>query len=619
MSQFFSISIFVFILGFSKQSFTQEDDSTELVNIFQKALYQPEKLDSFHTLAKNIIKENNTLLITDTYYFNYAKTLFQTGQLDTAYAISILGIKAFGLDSLHYKTSKFYNIKASVYTYKNDYKKAILEFQKTVEILEKNDDLTKAAVVKSNIANLFFSLTDYQSAYQYSHEAYLTLKAKNDSLNLPAISAIVGISALKKGDIETGRSMTEESLLLSKTYNNPIGLIVSNLSLGELKTIEKKYEEAVKAYETSLKYSVAYQQKHYIMLNKIGLLVAELNRSQFKKALTYGQEALEESIALSNENTKYAILKNIGYAYAGIHDYKSAFSHLKQAHDLYIETANIENKSIINELLIKYDSEKKEKDILRKNLELAKQEIIVKQRNNWLVILSVLLIGSFITYLFYRKRQLEKLEKIRQLSERNSMLAAIEGEEKERERLANELHDGIASILTGIRYKLEQSNSENISDEIIQQLQVLHEDTRRISHNLMPISLHEKSLKQAIQNYCIENSSDKFEIKFYDLMKGDLDFIPFKKQTIYRIIQELINNSRKHSKSNSCIVQISQNNELTLISIEDEGVGFEYDQIKDSQGLKSIEKRMAQINSELKISSSKKKGTLSILELKIEK
>ncbi|MDX1350170.1 MAG: ATP-binding protein [Putridiphycobacter sp.] len=585
------------------------EDSLEIVEVCENILQHPEKHDSLYTELKKIAGDNSPVKLQDIYYYNYAKAMFRLGKTEIALQNAKAGLNLFSKNKLPYKASKHYNIIAAVHSYNNEYPEAIKAFTKAVEILEANNDDLKAALIKSNIANIFFSINDFESAYQYSSEAVKVLNEHNDTINLPGITAVLAISAIRLERIEEGAKLTTESIYLSEKYNNPIGLIVGYLSRGEWQYLIKNYEGAKSSYLKSLEYATIYQQTHYILLDHIGLLKVEVALNNYADATTHGIKALELSQALSNNNTSYAILKNLSYAYAGQKQYGKAFEHLDSAHSLYIATANIESKNEINELLIKYESEKKEKALLANDLEIANQKIKINKRNNLIYGLAVLLTIFIFLYGLYRNKQKQKITQLQQTVEKNILLATIEGEEKERERLANELHDGIASTLTGVRLKMEQKGAEN-NLEIIEHLKILHEDTRRISHNLMPLSLANASLDEAIINYANENTTSATKLIAYSLNNDALELSPIYKNSLYRICQELIQNVLKHANATICTIQLAHTDKRLNISIEDDGIGFNVASNMNSQGLKSIKKRVEIMGGTIEIESTNNAGTL---------
>jgi signal transduction histidine kinase len=175
----------------------------------------------------------------------------------------------------------------------------------------------------------------------------------------------------------------------------------------------------------------------------------------------------------------------------------------------------------------------------------------------------------------------------------------------------------MASSITGIKLRLEDvSNDENNIElkPLVLQLQALHDETRRMSHNLMPLGLNEENWVERIDQYCRENSIPSFKIMFNNNVP-----VPFSMPTsdsilLYRSMQELIHNAQKHSKSDICHVQISLLPEELILTIEDEGIGFK-ENSGDSQGLKSIRKRLSEIDATLDIDSRENGGTLISISL----
>ncbi len=620
-SKLYSVLIFFLLLhtsGFVYGSY-QEKDSSAIVYYFQKALQQPEQRDSFALLAESISENKKSdQKIQDIYLYNLSKFYFQTGRLDQAFDVANQGLNLYRLAPHTYSAAKFHNLLGSVYSMQKNYEDGIKHYQYAIKILELSGDSHTVALIQNNIANTFFSLTDYESAYKYSSLAYQTLKAEKDSVNLPSLTGITAISAIKIGNIEEGRMLTSECLYMALKYENRIAEIIGNTCQGELYIIEEKFDSAALSFSKSLALSQQYGQVHLAMLNKISLLTAYEKLKDFKQAIRFGEEALAESAQMENENTLYSIHKHLGYAYYGDNQYQKAYEHLNKAHDLYINYAGLQNKKIINDILIKYDTEKKEKAITLQELELTQNEIKLGKRKLWIIGLTFSLIILAISYLFYIRLQRQKLIRSKEDQAKKSLMASIDGEEKERARFASELHDGVASSITAIKMQLENhSKKESIPlNHLIDQLAQLHEETRRISHNLMPLSLSNRSLEKALENYCQENSTDKLKIHFANNGEPISEISQTDQLIIFRAIQELIQNVQKHAASAICHVQISSDPSHYIFSVEDEGTGFNKDQIENNSGLKSLENRIESIGGFMEFDTENNRGSLICIYLK---
>ena len=140
----------------------------------------------------------------------------------------------------------------------------------------------------------------------------------------------------------------------------------------------------------------------------------------------------------------------------------------------------------------------------------------------------------------------------------------IDGEEKERRRIAQELHDGLNGDLSAIKYRLstlEESGLSAIDTEnltkVINMIDESCAQVRSISHNLMPSSILDYGLLETVKEYCVKiNNSDSFKIEFQTF--GNYISLSKKTETvIYRIIQELVTNILKHSKATEAMIQFN--------------------------------------------------------------
>lgn len=627
------VLLLIFHLGFiaptpliANQNEAASDTTSQVqkdsVNIVTKLNEQIGNVQAIDSIAKVLLQfarnKKQTYVLEDTYWYNLSKVNFMSGQLDQSFAAADSGLLLNKKSGNTYRSAKFYNLKASVFSYQQKYEKAIELFKTSLKIVEDHDDLHTAALVKNNIANIFFGLSDYRSAYTYSQESYTQLKLENDTVNLPAVAGVAAISAFKIKDTEQGKSLAEESLKLSKRYKNPVGLIVANHSYGELYSLQEKYDSAVVYFNNSLQFSEQFRQAHFIMLNKIGLQHSYLKLIDYTKSIDYGLQALAESNSLENQNTLYSINKNLGYAYAGLKKYDKAYSHMQLAHEYYIQSAGIENQKAINELLIQYDTEKKEKLLAENKIEIIENENKLIKRNQWITLLSGLTVALLLLYIIYVRNQKQKMAALKLEQEQQLSEATLKAEEIERERIANELHDGMASSITGIKIKLEDLISEQNKTQLeplISQLKTLHEETRRISHNLMPLNIDSSNWIDRLQLYCNENSHSKFRILFKNNCTTRINLESKVALTLFRITQELIHNVQKHAKTDFCHVQLSNLNNSLCISVEDEGIGF-HPESQEGIGLSSIRKRLAMLEGELEIESKTGRGTLITIEIK---
>ena len=162
------------------------------------------------------------------------------------------------------------------------------------------------------------------------------------------------------------------------------------------------------------------------------------------------------------------------------------------------------------------------------------------------------------------------------------------------------------------------SNPNDKVNSILVDMDFAITEMRRISHNLMPESLRRFGLAVSLGDLCksLQNSNTKIELQLYGLF----NVLSQEQQThIYRIIQELIYNSLKHSEAKHILVQCSVEDNVVFITVEDDGKGFKSDQImddsKDGVGLTNVKIRVNYLHGKLDIRSEVGKGTSIDIEI----
>jgi len=207
----------------------------------------------------------------------------------------------------------------------------------------------------------------------------------------------------------------------------------------------------------------------------------------------------------------------------------------------------------------------------------------------------------------------------------SSLKSFIEGEEKERQRLARELHDGIGQYLISIKMKLESllyldetevkdqiSKLRNDFDEILDEI-------RRISNNLMPSVLEAFGVVFAIRNLCVE-TSEHTGLKVSLDFKGDFESLNTTIKTyIFRIAQEALNNIVKHAGATRVEIALERKEEEVLFMIRDNGKGFNMKKISTGtgHGMNNMRERVNLLKGGIKIDSHENKGTQILINIPV--
>ena len=202
-----------------------------------------------------------------------------------------------------------------------------------------------------------------------------------------------------------------------------------------------------------------------------------------------------------------------------------------------------------------------------------------------------------------------------QVQEQKKMEAVIESQEKERKRIAEELHDSVGQMLALIKLNLsgmessEELPNPGINQLIIKTSQLLDEsidEVRTISHNLMPPDLKNKSLTEITENLLKRNGLE-YQFQTYGLTDNLSEAIKF---TLYRIIQEIMHNIIKHASAKHIDMSITRTDDGINLMVEDDGIGFNTSLVNSGLGLKNIHSRVKLLNGYFDVDSSLNRGTI---------
>ncbi|HEV7331219.1 MAG TPA: PAS domain-containing sensor histidine kinase [Flavisolibacter sp.] len=201
------------------------------------------------------------------------------------------------------------------------------------------------------------------------------------------------------------------------------------------------------------------------------------------------------------------------------------------------------------------------------------------------------------------------------LNELVALKAQMEGEEKERSRIARDLHDSVANLIAAAKMQLsalaDSVQEVKARQEFLQSLDLLDNaamQVRNTSHNLKQEPLLEKGLDGALQRYCQSFCNSKISVEFVSIGTSRR-FPEAFELSIYRICQELIGNAIKHAKATHVLVQLSFHEDHLGLAIEDNGRGFNLQQETKGTGLKSVQKRVKALNGKMEIQTRLDKGT----------
>ncbi len=553
------------------------------------------------------------------------------------------------------------------YYYNNDYQKSKEYALKNLAIAEKNDDDQLRAKTYNNLSAIYNYFGNYKSAIDYVLKCIALSEKVKDSASFPVRNLTASTTYYHLKQYDKSIIYSKKAIAFGKQFNNPFVIMMGLNNLAGGYSAQHKTDTAIGIYLQQLDFArqeedivitcyalinlcnnyftnnnQAGVEKYSAMLDKIALdmpdkrAIAEIYnvnalRYILRKDYLSAKVELDSGIALAKREDADA-LGNLYQTYSKLYFIQNK---IKEAEDYSYKYDSLQAAATLKELNfytedmeVKYETEKKEAQI-------KLQQASIRQKNT----LNYILLGSaaaltiilLMGYRNYRHKQKLQKAKIAELETEKQLLATqslLKGQEDERSRLAKDLHDGLGGLLSGVKLQLGAMKGNLILTEAngamfnnaLNKLDESIAEMRRVAHNMMPEALLRLGLKQALQDYFDNiNVAGPFVIntEFYGLEKRlDTDV----EISVYRTIQELVNNAIKHSEAKNILVQVMRQGRSLNFTVEDNGKGFDVAAAErmNTAGLQSIRSRVNYLNGKMDIRSQPGKGTSVYIECIIE-
>ena len=377
-----------------------------------------------------------------------------------------------------------------------------------------------------------------------------------------------------------------------------------------------------------------YYDLYFRTQNRIGRLYFVLK--QFKNAHIALSTSYMNAIQWDNLEYQKEILNNLRRVYYEEKDYENAYAVMTQYIDISNRILKKQNKKEITELEVQYKTLQKENQIqVLENEQTLRESEIKRQKTlkmSFLIGFIVILIPVIaLLYMYYQKLQTQskltkiqeevneqKVETLLKDQELKLIKADIDGQDKERKRIAQELHDSIGGSLAGIKLQLSNTakDDENYK-RIAKQIDETYNQVRDLSHTLIPKKFNENIFTALIEHY-IENiqKDNQTQIIFSPHPKKEINAIDETlKVELFKIIQELITNVFKHAKASQISIHLNKFEDNITLLFEDDGIGFDMKKHKKGIGLTNIKSRIEGLSGTMRIDSFLNRGTVIDIDI----
>jgi len=517
-------------------------------------------------------------------------------------------------DSLGYEDSLIYS--ARKYLEKSMPNNAILLIMEA--ILHSKISSEKADYYHINLCEAYRQKQEYLKGIEILNEILLRNGYVSDDNRAYACNRLAAIynewGNIKYNTVDSVEKYSYMCISLSEKINNKIYLASSQNELSHVLIRKKEYE---KALDLSMKSAKNFNDAG-MFYNEMNTLI---NQSIIYTSLKKYNLALQAVVNATNlcaieENRNlfmrlYLQMSNIYYLSG---NYKDAFSFLALSRELMNDFYRDRISSEINDQSAKYNLYTKEQNIIE---EKQKNEFQKKQLTLLIIILifiCIVFVLSFLYFILKRKADL-RLKTIE---------AIILTEEKERKRIASDLHDGLGPVLSAINLFFEAyidaptgAEKTNIETKLKVIINDAIAEVSRISHNISPHILENYGLTTALKTFIDQlNNCEKLKIKLHidHLNRFDLKT----ELTVYRTIAELINNTIKHANCNKIEISFEQTGDILHIKYEDDGSGFSIIQTRidsNGMGIENIQNRIQSLGGTITFSNAENGGMKAVIAI----
>ncbi len=501
-----------------------------------------------------------------------------------------------------------------------EYNKALELQLQVLKIYEELNILPYIAQTCNNIGQLCNYTKNYVLVRKYLSRAYAIGEKLNNANTMSLTMFALASNYINLNKIDSAIVCYDIAKIKFKTADNLIGYATSCSNLGQMYMKKGRNKEALSAYLEAIEVSKSINDSSSLASFESHLaefLIAENKLKEAEKillnVLTISRKLGHGNIEVNNYQqltTLYIQMKNPELA----NFYFNKFVNVKDS------IFSNENAKQFSEMQTKYETEKKESEIKFLKQENELKDARLDQNKLLIVSLAGVLLGGIALGFMYRTRiqlkQQAELEATRATLRESQLQAVIGSQEEERKRFAADLHDGLGQMISAVRLGLSKENVEKTSvNHALSLLNDMNGEIRDIAFNLMPQVLMKGGLEEALKEFATRinrSGGVHINVQTFDLNNN---LSSEHRIALYRISQEWVNNVIKYSGATSISIQVVQHPQELVLTIEDNGRGFDPTKLTLSQGngWKNINSRLHLIKGTIEIDSQEDRANTTVI------
>lgn len=488
-----------------------------------------------------------------------------------------------------------------------------------------------------NLALIYYQYNETQKSLDFLYKVIHEKKLTQEVQRYKGVSYILLASNyLKLNQTDSIRKYNRMAaqFLTRKVLSHIIYISRYHSINAYLLALDKNFVEAYKNIDSAYNIAVERNNDGEILYSNFMKARCFALQKRYDEAIDLYKYILANSPVLMLNIYKSYILRNLLDVYKQTGKIEKVYDTYDELLEFQEEETQRTKEMQIEELDYNFKLNEKLNEIEKLRITNEKAEV-TKQRNRIfivsLVILMVFLAG--ISLLIHknnvRKRQLAmnqyalleaRLEEERQNKKIDEMQLLKQVEDRERNRIANDLHDSLGGLLSSVKtalYSLQERQEDNTEDkahidQILGYVGECKQELQRIVYNLTPLVVEKFGFVEAIKQYCKKLQNEQLKIDL-QLISVPANIVMEDEIMLYRIIQEVLYNITKHAHASHALVQIQSNKEgMMMITIEDNGQGISADvmEVNAGLGLRSLYSRVSSLKGKINIESEKGQGTV---------
>ncbi len=471
------------------------------------------------------------------------------------------------------------------------------------------------------------ALDYYQQTGNLHYETHLLAK----------LSSVYANKGDEKQAATLKRAFSARNRLLKDT------ILDITMAMDEVQRNDKIGRYSIARYEASNALRLAEQTSRVDLIAWGQYSVGHYNYldRKYKMALFFLKKA-EKTTPRVNLALSHNICRRLWNTYEALDSVELALEYANRSATLGDSLLTQEREASLHRLAIQYDTQEKRTEIEKLVAEKGEAKAESKQQRIGLATLGVALAAVLLALFFIvrdyshrikvskviaaqtgeiNKQKISALENNLKIETMQSMLA---GQESERQRVAQDLHDSVGGLLAAVKIQLETMTAkkpERAQDEDWKKIKGLLDETvsetRHIARNMQPSALLEFGLVTALRDLTNRVRGEGVPHITFQHFGEFADIDREIALNCYRIIQELVQNSLKHAHASEIMVQITRTDNQLALLVEDDGTGFDTQNTKKGMGTDNVARRAQFLKGELSVQSAKGQGTSTLVTIPI--